>query len=210
MFMCVLPHSLRKTYLCTKVIVWTAKATDILLQFTCYAVSKLRGGVPSAIETHVGALIQVHVGVTKETFGHTFHVPRHLIGQLHGRHFQIHANLGAGVNLRDVESIFLSWRQRTDEPLNAHANSACDETNKTRKKWTCPVCLPCCQRRSSLGCWVRAWWKTRSGSSRCRAPRTAPACLGWACESCRDSYNPWGCPAQLVDGTGVEDERAPG
>lgn len=76
-------------------------------QFTFCAKSKLRGCVRSAIETHVGALVQVHVGVTKETFGHAFHVSRHLIGQLRRRHFQVHADLGAGVNLRDVEAVSL-------------------------------------------------------------------------------------------------------
>lgn len=74
--------------------------------------NKLRGGVPSAIETHAGALVQVHVGVAKEAFGHTFHVSRHLIGQLRGRHFQVHADLGAGFNLWDVESVSLSFSVR--------------------------------------------------------------------------------------------------
>lgn len=66
------------------------------------------GTVPSAIETHAGALIQVHVCVTKETFGHTFHVSRYLTGQLGERHFQVHADLRAGVDLRDVKAISLS------------------------------------------------------------------------------------------------------
>lgn len=70
--------------------------------------SKLWGGVHSAIQTHAGALIQVHVGVTEKTFGHTFHISRHLIGQLSGRHFQVHADLWAGVNLWDVEAVSLS------------------------------------------------------------------------------------------------------
>lgn len=78
-------------------------------QFTFCGMSQLRGDVPSAIETHAGALIQVHVGITKETFGHTFHVSRHLIGQLGGRHFQVGADLRAGVNLRDVEAVYLPF-----------------------------------------------------------------------------------------------------
>lgn len=81
---------------------------------------KLRGfpvRFPSAIETHAGALIQVHVGVTKETFGHTLHVSRHLTGQFRGRHFQVCADLRAGVNLRDVEAVALSWTQCSAEPM---------------------------------------------------------------------------------------------
>lgn len=36
---------------------------------------------------------------------------------------------------------------------------------------------PCCQRRSSRGFLVRTWRRRRSGWSRCKALRTAPACL---------------------------------
>lgn len=83
--------------------------------------AQLRGfpvqwSVPSAIETHAAALIQVHVGVTEETFGHTLHVPGHLNSQLCRRHFQVRADLRAGVNLWDVESVALSWRQTAAEP----------------------------------------------------------------------------------------------
>lgn len=85
--------------------------------------------IPSAIETHVVALIQVHVGVTKETFGNTFHVSRRLAGQLSRRHFQVPADLRAGVNLRYVEAVALSWTQHTQVSKILHVHgSACNET----------------------------------------------------------------------------------
>lgn len=72
------------------------------------------------------------------------------------------------------------------------------------------VCRPCCQRRSSLGCLVRIWWRTRSGWSRCRAQRIAPVCLWLEPEDYCDPRNPWGFSEELVDGTGAEDERVSG
>lgn len=68
------------------------------------------GPARSAIKAHVGALVQIHVGIAEQTLGHTLHVPRRLIGQLGGRHLQVHAHLGAGLDLRDVEAVRLSWR----------------------------------------------------------------------------------------------------
>lgn len=63
---------------------------------------------PSAVEAHTGALIEIHVGITEQTLGHTFHVPRHLIGQFHRGHIKIHTHLRTGLYLRDVEAIALS------------------------------------------------------------------------------------------------------
>lgn len=61
-----------------------------------------------AIEAHVGALVQVHVGITEKALSHTLHVSRHLTGQLGRSHFQVRADLWAGLHLRDVEAISLS------------------------------------------------------------------------------------------------------
>lgn len=175
------------------------------------AVTKLWGfpvpwGVLSAIQTHAGALIQVHVGITEETFGNTFHLSRHLIGQLCGRHFQVPANLGAVLNLRDVESISLSWTQRTAEPVSTQT---VHEWEITQKQTTHLLCRPCCQKRSSLGCLVRIWWRTHSGWSRCRAQQTTLVCPWSGSEELHESRNLRECPEELADGSAVEDESAP-
>lgn len=60
---------------------------------------------PSVVEAHAATLIQVHVGVAEEPFGHAFHVPRNLSGQLGRRHVQVDADLGARSHFRDVETI---------------------------------------------------------------------------------------------------------
>lgn len=62
----------------------------------------------SAVQTHAGALVQVHVRVAEETLGHALHVSRHLIGQLGGRHVQVVGDLGAELHLRDVEAVSLT------------------------------------------------------------------------------------------------------
>lgn len=175
--------------------------------FTFCAKRKL-GGVGLAIETHAGALIQVHVGIAEETFGHTFHVSRHLIGQLCDGHFQVCADLGAGVNLWDVEAVAFSWTQSTNKPPNTCVNVV-KVMGHLSKQTAHLVCLPCCRRRSSRCCWVRVWWRTRSGWSRCRAQRTAPACLWSECEFCCWPGKPWEYPVRWVDGTCAEGESAP-
>lgn len=62
----------------------------------------------STVETHVGTLVQIHVGVAKETLGHAFHVPGYLIGQFGKGHFQVMCHLGTWLHLRDVKAIALT------------------------------------------------------------------------------------------------------
>ena len=157
----------------------------------------------SAIQTHAGALVQVHVGIAKETFGHTLHVSRHLTGQFSGRHIQVGPNFGAGVDLWDVEAVNFSWTQCTAEPVEHGTNV------RKWKRATHLLCLPCCQRRSSLRCLGHVWWRRHNGWSRCRAQQTAPVFLWLEHMASHDPCNLQGRPEKLADGTGVEDERAP-
>lgn len=60
---------------------------------------------PSAVQTHAGVLIQVHVGITKKAFGHALHVSRYLSQKLRRRHVQVSADFRAGMNFWDVEAI---------------------------------------------------------------------------------------------------------
>lgn len=113
MFMCILPYVRERTTIPAKGNYMNSKSNSILcywniVQRASCEVFPVPWRLLSAIETHAGALIQVHVGVTKETFGHTFHVTRHLSGQLRLRHFQVRADLRAGVNLRDVVAVSLA------------------------------------------------------------------------------------------------------
>ena len=82
------------------------------------------GDFPSAVEQHVGALVQIHVGVAKQTFGHALHVPWYLIGQLREGHVQVVRHLRAGLYLRDVEAIDLTCTpqhtERQRESLGLH------------------------------------------------------------------------------------------
>lgn len=71
---------------------------------------------PSAVKTEAGALIQVHVGITKKAFGHTLHVSRYLSQKLCRRHVQVSADFRASMNFWDVEAIASSLTQHTDKP----------------------------------------------------------------------------------------------
>lgn len=71
------------------------------------------------------------------------------------------------------------------------------------------LCPPCCQRRSSLGCLGRTWQRTRSGWSRCRAQRTAPACLWSEGERSCDPGKQGESPKVISCGIYAEGESAP-
>ena len=70
---------------------------------------------PSAVEHHVGTLVQIHVGVAKQTLGHALHVSWDLIGQLCEGHVQVDRHLWAGLHLRDVEAINLTCPPQNTE-----------------------------------------------------------------------------------------------
>lgn len=93
---------------------------------------------PSAVQTQAGALIQVHVGITKKAFGHTLHVSRYLSQKLCRRHVQVSADFRAGVNFWDVEAIAFSLTQHIDKPKKYLQEQL---IRFLRKKKGCSPCL---------------------------------------------------------------------
>lgn len=60
----------------------------------------------SLVKCHFPALVQVHVGITKEAFGHPIHVPRLLQGQHSQGQVQVFGNFWTQRHRGNVEAVF--------------------------------------------------------------------------------------------------------